>query len=240
MQWDALVDFVPPNEHRRVLVFDVRAGQQGRPGACYEATGKDPATVEALFRSVQPGTQDLFQRQARSTGFSTDDQHRWCFIKLLEYNKVGCHVSQIPRLLHVPESVWYDKCVPLVHAMYPLLNALRPDQRFDPWNHVPMLPRCVTGIVDTLPKIVHASSLKNPKYGYKCGKASVVCTFNGTVIDYQGLAYGNRADMSFIDLHRDAMRMRDWEYLLGDKAYETNPHCLTQYPLRRGLNAAEV
>jgi hypothetical protein len=64
MQWDALVDFVPPNEHRRVLVFDVRAGQQGRPGACYEATGKDPATVEVLFRSVQPGTQDLFQRQA--------------------------------------------------------------------------------------------------------------------------------------------------------------------------------
>ena len=163
-----------------------------------------------------------------------------CFAKALQYNIAGCAIGQIPRLLDVPEDAWRNKVTPLVWAMHGAVNVLDPNRRFASNNHVPMLPRSITCITDICPKIIHGGCLKNPKYGYKCGKGSIVCTFDGTIIDYQGLSYGNRTDLDFIGHHAQAMALRNWEFILGDMAYTSHPQCLTQYKMDRGLNNAEI
>jgi hypothetical protein len=161
-------------------------------------------------------------------------------VKALQYNIAGCAISQVPRLLNVSEDVWRNKVTPLVWALHGAVDVLDLMRRFAPNNHVPMLPRNITGITDSFPKIIYGGCLKNPKYGYKCGKGSIVCTFDGTIIDYQGLSYGNRCDMDFIQHHADALNLRNWEFLLGDMAYTSHPRCLTQYKMNRALTNTEV
>ena len=99
-------------------------------------------------------------------------------------------------------------------------------------------------ILDTFPKLIHGGGLKTPKYGMQCLKGSVMCTLDGTVVDYIGLAYGNRTDLDFIAPHYTNMGFRHWERCLADMAYEQAPQCITQYVARRmhvtGITPAQV
>lgn len=241
LDWDVLVDFIPSRDIAYLPVFDMRnRNADRRDGLCFEATKKHPETVQRLFESTELATLFLFQSQSRLTGLTREDFHRWSFLKLLEFNNVGCQIQEVKRLLHVSPKVWLEKMVPLAHALYHAVDVLDPRRRFALNNHVPMLPRCVTGITDTFPKVIHAGCLKNGKYGYKCGKGSIVCSFDGTIVDYQGLGYGNRGDMAFMDAHAASMQLYPWEYILGDMAYTAHPHCLTAYKLNRRLTNAEI
>jgi hypothetical protein len=224
-------------------VFDLRnRNADRRSGLCFAATKKHPETVQRLFEDTELATCGLFQRQSKLTGFTPEDMQRWCFVKLLQYNNVGCQLNDIEQLLHVSQDVWEDKVTPLALCLHSAVDVLDPKRRFLHNNHAPMLPACITGITDTFPKIINASCLKNGKYGYKCGKGSIVCTFDGTVIDWQGLGYGNRTDLSFMDAlaHTTALQLHPWEYILGDMAYTAHRHCLTAYKLNRALSYAEM
>ena len=117
------------------------------------------------------------------------------------------------------------------------VNVLDPNMRFDPMNHAPMLPRCVTCMVDTFPKEVHAGSVKNGKYGFKVAKGSIVADLRGNILDFQFHEYGNRHDAVFWPYHQAALGWQEWEFGLADMAYELCSNLPMQYVRRRLLHS---
>ena len=109
------------------------------------------------------------------------------------------------------------------------IDILDPSMRFDHDNHAPMLPPCLSCILDSFPKEVQCGAFKNGKYGYKTVKGSLVIDFRGNILDFQLHEYGNRHDPIIWPYHQNAMSWQPWEFALADMAYELCPNILTQY-----------
>ena len=175
--WDELVDWhLQPAYRRR--------------NACRLATGRSAQFVEKVWQHVCNKIVPPYER-ATKDGLTPVNAFRFILVKILQFikycscgivcvklfarnrlHRCGGAIEQARSTLHMNEERWKKLEITALRISL-VIDILNPNCRFEDTNHAPLLPRCVTAIIDSFPKEVMDAACSMPHAA--CRMLHVAC-----------------------------------------------------------------
>jgi hypothetical protein len=161
----------------------------------------------------------------------------------------------IPNTLHtritgrVSVQKFYSIVVPILCTFSECVNEIKWEERLNPLNHGThfMKERFTTIFDGTNINVQNVSNKKlnrvlfsGSKYNHCCLKIMIGITFMGTIVHYTGPHIGTMHDATI--LKKYPPNFEEWEWGMGDGAFEDNYHILVKYQQPAGgvLTEAQV
>ena len=153
------------------------------------------------------------------------------------WNKFIASVLHTPVTGRVTCQKFYSRVVPILCTMSELIDEIKWDERLHPMNHGShMFKERFTTIFDgtninvanlRTDKTLQRLLFNGSKYNHCCVKIMVGITFMGTIVHYTAPHIGTMNDEKILELYPPDFE--EWEWGLGDGAFESNNHILVKY-----------
>ena len=199
------------------------ARANGDAAACISAVGLTPERCEQLY--------EIYGHNPYVEGREV----LWACLHVFKAGTLACTWQT-----EYPELGGRTTAKRVIHEAMEFLSAtvneLDPEMRFNPFNHTPHFPPCVTCLCDVVPVgCVGGSFAKELFSGYYhryVYKILVVTDLLGHILAWSGPCFGSIADITvYRAFAKHVMPLKDWEVMLADGSFQG--HCNVVTPFRK-------
>jgi len=174
-------------------------------------------------------------------GEGTDIETPLMLYQMLSFIHMNPRRTQSRRILGCSHGTVQNRLIPGLSYLAAVVDEIDFSSRLSFMNHGYHFPVLVTGMVDTFPiYVVNPRSrylfnlLNNPKYNGPVYKYQMACDFLGRIILFTGPHLGTVSDNIIWRSTMEQHRLLEWEWMLADGIYISEPQLLTPFKNARG------
>ena len=201
--------------------------------SCKDRTGYSSEQLLSMFETYRL---ELFDQHTPLTGNRTATEEHKRFYLVFVYIHMHPKVKDCIAVLRINgeskgnNRYYYDRyCRPIAWKLGEIMHEIHPEDRFDEYNHSPLVSERVTHILDSLPIRLCNSSMSllqnlnvNPKYGGAVLKVTIGITCTCIPVCFSiNLGIPHDGGIAVKEEGYSWFERESWEWAMGDGPYES-------------------